>query len=204
MFNRLLVIGLCAMALSATRGTSQAPPQAPEVIVYASELKASALSEFDFWSDPASPGGKMIGTVQKGDYLDPPPENDPNVTFTVPVRSGVAYRCWIHMKVGEPKGVSTANKLFVQFSGAVDKANKEVLRPGTGSYLTAEGPTQVGWTWVSCNAAEGGGDRLVRFQKNGEATVRLQGGAEGVGFDQFILSPARFVEKAPTEPVVSK
>jgi len=44
----------------------------------------------------------------------------------------------------------------------------------------------------------------VRFQKNGEVTVRLQGGAEGVGFDQFILSPARFVEKAPTEPVVSK
>ena len=204
MLNRLLIISFGALALSGARGAVGAQAPAPEIIVYASDLKANALSEFDFWSDPASPGGKLIGTVQKGDYLDPPPENDPNVTFTVPVRSGVAYRCWIHMKVGEPKGVSTANKLFVQFSGAVDKANKEVLRPGTGSYLTAEGPTQVGWTWVSCNAAEGGGDRLVRFQKNGEATVRLQGGAEGVGFDQFILSPARFVEKAPTDAVVSK
>jgi hypothetical protein len=202
MFNRLLVISLCAVALPAARGTSQAPPKAPEIIVYASEVKANGLSEFDFWSDPASPGGKMIGTVQKGDHLDPPPENDPNVSFTVPVRSGVDYRCWIHMKVGEPKGVSTANKLFVQFSGAVDKANKEVLRPGTGSYLTAEGPTQVGWAWVACE--EAGDDRRGRCQKNGEVTVRLQGGAEGVGFDQFILSPARFVEKAPTEPVVAK
>ena len=132
-----------------------------------------------------------------------PPENDPNVTFTVPVQSGVAYRCWIHMKVGEPKGVSTANKLYVQFTGAVDKANKEILRPRTASYLTAQGPTQVGWTWVACDP-ESGGDRLVRFQTSGEVTVRLQGGAEGVGFDQFILSPARFVEKAPTEGVVSK
>lgn len=201
MLNRLVILS-SALALSGVSAGAQAP--APEIIVYASEVKASGLSEFSFWNDPASPGGKMIGTVQKGDYLDPPPENDPNVTFTVPVRSGVAYRCWIHMKVGEPKGVSTANKLFVQFSGAVDKANKEVLRPGTGSYLTAEGPTQVGWTWVSCDAAEGGADRLVRFQKHGEVTVRLQGGAEGVGFDQFILSPARFVEKAPTEAVVSK
>lgn len=200
MFKGFLIIGLGAVALSTARGHAQAP--ARDVIVYASDVKASGLSEFDFWSDAASPGGKMIGTLQKGDHLDPPPENDPNVTFTVQVRSGVDYRCWIHMKVGEPKGVSTANKLFVQFSGAVDKANKEVLKPGTGSYLTAEGPTSVGWAWVACE--EAGEDRLVRFQKNGEVTVRLQGGAEGVGFDQFVLSPARFLDKAPTEAVVSK
>ncbi|HKA58560.1 MAG TPA: hypothetical protein VKD28_08085 [Gemmatimonadales bacterium] len=202
MFNRVLVIGLCAVALPVARGTAQAPAKAPEVIVYASDLKASGLSEFDFWNDPASPGGKLVGTLNKGEELDPPPENDPHVTFTVPVRSGIDYRCWIHMKVGEPKGVSTANKLFVQFSGAVDKANKETLSPGTRSYLTAEGPTQVGWTWVACEDA--GEDRLVRFQKNGDVTVRLQGGSEGVGFDQFILSPARFLDKPPTEAVVSK
>ena len=102
-----------------------------------------------------------------------------------------------------PKGVSTANKLFVQFTGAVDKANKETLQPSTASYLTAQGPTTVGWTWVGCDPASGG-DQLVRFKSSGDVTVRVQGGAEGVGFDQFILSPARFLDKAPTEAVVSK
>lgn len=197
MTRRILLISVGVVALAAW-----APPPsqsaAPEIVVYASELPASALSEFSFWNDPASPGGKLAGTPNKGEELDPPPENDPNVTFTVPVRSGVAYRCWIHMKVGAPKGLSQANKLYVQFTGAVDNGNKETLKPRTASYLTAQGPEQVGWTWVGC------GDALVRFRTNGEVTVRLQGGAEGVGFDQFVLSPARFLEKPPTEPVVPK
>jgi hypothetical protein len=196
----------CLIALGAVALSAWAPPQgvAPEVVVYASELPASALSEFAFWNDPASPGGKLVGTPNSGEELDPPPENDPHVTFTVPVRAGVAYRCWIHMKVGPPKGLSQANKFFVQFTGAVDKGNKEILKPRTASYLTAQGPTQVGWTWVACDQPGGGGDPLVRFRTNGEVTVRLQGGAEGVGFDQFVLSPARFRDKPPADPVVPK
>ncbi len=200
MTGRILMISLAAVALSA------AAPQAtaPEVVVYASDLPARALSEFDFWNDPASPGGKLVGTPNAGGELDPPPENDPNVTFTVPVRAGVPYRCWIHMKVGAPKGLSKANKLYVQFTGAVDKSNKETLKPRSASYLTAEAPAQVGWTWVACDPGANVSERLVRFRSNGEVTVRLQGGAEGVGFDQLLLSPARFLDKPPTDPVVPK
>ena len=202
MFNRLLIIGLGVLAVSGARGGSQAP--APEIVVYASDLSAGDLSEFDFWTDPASPGGKLVGTPNHGEDLDPPPENDPHVTFTVPVRGGVAYRCWVHMKVGAPKGVSQANKLFVQFTGAVDKANKEMLKPRSASYLTAEAPAQVGWRWVACDPGPNVSEPLVRFRSNGDVTVRLQGGAEGVGFDQFLLSPVRFLDKAPAEPVVPK
>jgi hypothetical protein len=178
----------------------------PEVVVYASDLPEKALSEFDFWDDSSSPGGKMIGTPNSGDELDPPPENDPHVTFKVKVKSGVSYRCWIHMKVGAPKGKSQANMFWVQFSDAVDKANKEVLKPGTGSYLTAQGPTKEGWAWVSCDLekAKSPEQSLVHFKTNGEVTVRMQAGMEGVGFDQFLLSPAQFLEKPPSEAVVKK
>ena len=172
----------------------------PEVVVYTSDLPKSALSEFDVWNDPAAPGGRMVGLPNNGDGLDPPPENDPHVTFKVKVQRGVPYRCWIHMKVGAPKGKSQANVLWVQFSDAVDKANGEVFRPGTGSYLTAGGPTREGWTWVGCESSE----PLIHFRTGGEVTVRVQAGMEGVGFDQFLLSPARFLEHPPSEAIVKR
>lgn len=194
-----LAIGLAGTVESQDKKL-EAPP---EIVVYASELPKRALYEFEFWNDPASPGGKLVGTPNTGDTLDPPPENDPHVTFKVKVQSGVPYRCWIHMKVGPPKGPAKANKLWVQFTNAVDKAGKDVFKPRTRSYLTAQGPTQQGWTWVGCDASTSP-ESLIYFRTSGEVTVRLQAGMEGVGFDQFLLSPAQFREKPPSEAVVKK
>lgn len=205
---------LILVSLSACRGSSTSAPAAStvvfepagglpsEIIVYASDLPASALDELDFIDDPASPGGKLIGLPNNGDELDPPPENDPHLTFTAQVQSGIPYSCWVHMKVGEAKGRSTANVLWVQFSDSIDQANQEIFRPGTNSYLTAQGPTQLGWTWVGCDAA--GSDSLIYFLNSEKTTVRIQAGAEGVGIDQFILSPAKYLNVSPSEPVVEK
>ncbi len=198
MTRALAAIGLSVLALSAFMKGPQSPP--PEVVVYASDLPESALSEFDFWSDPASPGGKLVGTPNGGGHLDPPPEDDPHVTFKVRVQGGVPYRCWIHMKVGPPKGESQANMLWVQISGAVDNANREVLKPGSADYLTAHGPARPGWSWVGCESSQ----PRIHFRTSGEVTVRLQAGMEGVGFDQVVLSPARFLTQAPAEAVVRK
>jgi hypothetical protein len=176
-----------------------------EIVVHAVDLPESALSdELAFWDDPASPGSKMIGIPNTGDELDPPPENDPAVTFEVEVQEGVAYRCWIHMKVGAPMGVSQANVFWAQFSDAVDEGGNELYKPGGGSYLTAQGPEEEGWAWVACDPAESASDPLVRFRTSGPITVRMQAGMEGVGFDQFLLSPARYLENAPSEAVVEK
>lgn len=184
--------------------TPEAKPVEGDIIIYASDLPESTLFEMDFYDDPASPGGKFIALPNTGDELDPPPESDPHVTFTIQVQSGIPYRCWIHMKVGEPFGVSQANVIFAQFTDAVDEANNEILNVGTGSYLTAEGPTQLGWAWVECDRADSEAEPLVYFRNDGEVTVRLQAGMEGVGFDQFLLSPDRFLERSPTEPIVEK
>jgi hypothetical protein len=100
------------------------------------------------------------------------------------------------MLVGAPKGVSKANLVWVQFTNAVDKANKGVLQPNTKDYLTVQGPEKAGWIWV-------GSDRLVTF-KAATASIRVQAGMEGVGFDQIVLSPSKYLDKAPTEAVVPK
>jgi len=183
-----------------------APAPAADVVVYASDVQKSALTdELTFSDDPASPGGKMIILPNTGDKLNAPPEDDPHFTFPVQVQSDVAYRCWIHMKVGAPKGVSQANRFYVQFSDAVDKAKQPVFTQGTGSYMTAQGPQQEGWTWVGCDSSDPEApDSLLYFRISGKVTARLQAGMEGVGFDEFLLSPARFLEQPPTEAVVQK
>lgn len=209
MTKRILIFAVAALlwdSYSPAQNANNKASVPPEVIVYASDLTESALSEFDFWKDPASPGGKLAGTPNTGGELDPPPEDDPHVTLKVKVQSGVPYRCWIHMKVGAPKGLSKANKFWVQFTDAVDKANKEILKPRTRSYLTAQGPAQQGWAWVGCDMeeAESPAESLIYFRISGDVTVRLQAGMEGVGFDQFLLSPAKFLEKPPSEAIVKK
>jgi hypothetical protein len=184
----------------------QAPEgTASDIVVYASELPEDALYEFEVWGDPASPGGKMVGTPNNGGDLDAPPENDPHVLFPVTVHAGVPYRCWIHMKVGASKGVSQANKVWVQFTGAVDTTGNAAFAPGSSSFLTAQGPAQAGWTWVPCDL-EGAepAQSQVTFANGGETTVRIQAGMEGVGFDQFVLSPSEFLEEGPSQTVVEK
>jgi hypothetical protein len=194
----LAMVPFAFLCLPVAAASAQSAPAAAkaDVVVHVADLPSSALSEFDFWPGPASPGGKMIGTPQTGGDLDPPPENDPHVTMKVRVQTATSYRCWIHMYVGKPKGASKANLVWVQFTNAVDKASKAILKPGTGDYLTVQGPEKEGWVWV-------GSDRLVSFT-TAEASVRVQAGMEGVGFDQLVLSPAQFLERAPSEAVVPK
>ena len=196
--------GLETRAVASAAPDPKAAPSAKEVVIQMGSLAKSSLDEFEFWNDAAAAGGKLVGTPNSGGNLDPPPENDPSVTFKVPVQGGVPYRCWIHMKVGVPKGVSKANRVWVQFTGAVDAKGKETLKPGTASFLTAQGSTQQGWEWVACSGGDVKAPTLVTFRNSGEISVRIQAGMEGVGFDQFILSPARFLDKAPAEAVVGK
>ena len=185
-------------------GEDQKSVVATEIVVYASDLPERALFEFEFWPSRQSPGGKMVGTIQTGDKLNPPPEEDPHVTFKVKVQGGMPYRCWIRMMVGEPLGISQANRLYVQISHAVDKADKEVFRPNTASYLTVQGPLRRGWKWVACDVDPKSTDSLIYFRDSREVTVKVQAGMEGVAFDQFVLSPAQFLEKAPADSIVKK
>ena len=197
-----------APVVSNTTTEPQAAPSASpatEIVVYAADLTESTLYELEVWDEPASPGGKMLGITNEGGDLDPPPENDPNVTFPVQVLEGVGYRCWIHMKVGTPKGVSKANLFWVQFDDAIDQTDSQVFALGSESFLTAQGPEQAGWTWAPCDVKGAAPDQsLVFFGTTGQVTVRIQAGAEGVGFDQFILSSAEFVDQPPAEAVVEK
>jgi len=176
-----------------------------EIVVYAADLPESALYELELWEDAAAAGGVLLGVTNNGDELDAPPENDPHAIFAVQVQASIPYRCWLHMKVGTPKGKSTANVIWAQFSNAVDKSNQPAFQPESASFLTAQGPEQEGWSWVECALEDAEtAEPVLAFSTSGEVMVRLQAGMEGVGFDQFLLSPAQFLENPPTEAIVPK
>jgi hypothetical protein len=178
---------------------------APDVLAYASDVSEGGLSQLNLLNDPASPDGQFIGLPNNGNELLAPPRDNPHAILSLEVQSGMPYRCWIHMKVGTAQRRSTANVIRVQFSEAFDAYDKQILQPGTASYLTARGPVQQGWDWVPCNL-EGAASigSLVYFQADGEITARLQFGMEGVGFDQLLLSPATYLEQPPSTSVLEK
>ena len=93
--------------------------------------------------------------------------------FKVRVQQGAPYRCWIHMKVGKPNG------------------NSQRTFSTTSTALTRWTPRAERW----CSVPH------VRFRTSGEITVRVQAGMEGVGFDQFLLGPTRFLNGPPAEVV---
>jgi len=189
---------------SAAQSNENSGPTATgaEIVVYTADLPDESIFELELWDDPTAVEGELLGVTNNGDELDAPPEADPNATFTVAVQEGVPYRCWLHMKVGAPVGKSQANLLWVQFSNAVDEAGNATLALDTASYLTAQGPSQEGWSWVECAGATA--PSLVNFDTTGEITVRIQAGMEGVGFDQFVLSAEEFLDNAPTAAMVEK
>lgn len=176
-----------------------------EIVVYAADLPEDTLYELEGWEDATAAGGMLLGVTNNGDELDAPPENDPHATFTVQVQAGIPYRCWLHMLVGTPKGKSTANVIWAQFSNAVDQANQPAFQPESASFLTAQGPEEEGWHWVECAGEDTEtSEPILAFSASGDVTVRLQAGMEGVGFDQFLLSPAQFLEGPPTEAIVAQ
>ncbi len=115
----ILLFGTHSLAQKATDKVSALP----EVIIYASDLTKSALSEFSFWDEATSPGGKMAGTPNHGDELDPPPENDPHVTF-------IAKRCSLSVLDSHEGGNAEGQVAGEQILGAILRRGGQVRQGG--------------------------------------------------------------------------
>ena len=179
---------------------------APDVLVNASDIASGALTdEMVHRDDPSSPGGRMLDVLYDPDVKDPLPEIDATATFKMQVQGGIPYRCWIHMKVGKPMGRSKANLLWVQFTNATDKAQKQIFTLGTVECLVIRGGSREGWSWVGRDLSDPRAvEPEIYFRSSGEITVRVLGGMGGVGFDQFLLSPARYLAKPPAGRIVGR
>lgn len=143
------------------------------VKLYNSDLKVSKLS-----SPKATPS----------DYFD--------VTFNA--EPNTQYHLWMRMRAD--KNSWTNDSVFVQFSDAIDKKGKPVARLSTNDALKGfleegNGAGLSEWGWNDNAYGDLGVD--VMFGKAGTQTIRIQTREDGVSVDQIVLSPVKYLKKAP-------
>ena len=122
------------------------------------------------------------------------------VELTFHADAGKPYRLWLR---GRADRDSWANdSVFVQFSGAVDAAGVAVYRIGTTQALSvnledASGAGLSAWGWQDTGYGTNVLGPTIRFASAGPQTVRIQTREDGLRFDQFVMSSAKYLTAAP-------
>ncbi len=177
-----------------------------DVVVYASDLREEHLTDdWRFFDLKGAPGGRMLGIPDDAHPPASPPDESCQVTFRVPVRAGTPYRVWVHLRRGSYEMKTVPGHLWVQFGAAVDRDGRAVYPIGTREALSLRGTTDDRWVWTDRDLGEPATvPPPVFFKSSGEVVVKITIGIGGTAFDQLVLSPLRYLEKAPSEAIVPK
>lgn len=115
-------------------------------------------------------------------------------------RAGRTYRIWIR---GRAEGNHWGNdSVFVQFSGSVSASGTPAWRIGTADAMTVNledcsGCGIAGWGWQDTGWGVGVMGPLVYFASDGAQRLRVQTREDGFSIDQIVLSPERYLTRAP-------
>jgi hypothetical protein len=182
------------------RITIAAPQTVPsEVVIYANEIPASG--GWTIVNDAGAAAGlKLFVPDQNWSNTNGPlaaPTRYFDVTFSA--EPNTRYRLWLRLRAD---GDSKYNdSVYVQFSDAVNAAGAAVYGIGTTAGLTVNLATcgicpPQGWGWQ--NRAYWLSDTgEVWFASSGSHTMRVQLREDGVGLDQIVLSPKRYLDTPP-------
>ncbi len=192
-----------AVAFTEGGGGGGTPP--PDVVLYASDVPASAMhGAFTTVADPTSPGSVALTTPDNGyvqaDEPLPTPTHYVDVTFDA--QAATPYRIWLRLKAGANSKYNDA--VWVQFSDA--RVSGSPIYPiGTTSALlvnlatNSSGASLNGWGWG--NAAYWiSQPTAVSFAASGPHTMRIQVREDGFSLDQIVLSPETYFTAAPGPP----
>ena len=195
--------------VSVSAGSAPPPPppptSAPDIVIYASDIPASALrGSWSSGADGSSPNGVKLLTSDSGFVAANAPLAGPAdyFDFTVNAQAGVPYRIWLRLRALSNSKYNDA--IWVQFSNAQVNGSRayainsasgllvNLATDGTGGSLNNWG-WQNGAYWLSQATA-------VTFPVSGAQTIRIQVREDGVQLDQVVLSPSRFFNSAPGGP----
>jgi hypothetical protein len=187
---------------SFTTAGAPPPPSPTDIVIYASDLPASALH--GLWtsaSDSTSPNGVTLATADTGFSTVNAPIASPtdyvDATFTAP--AGTPYALWLRLKAAANSKYN--DSVWVQFSDASVNGSSVYPMNSTSGLLVnlandSTGSSLNGWGWVN-SAYWLSQATTVTFAAGGTHTIRIQVREDGVLLDQIVLSPTTYSRAAP-------
>jgi subtilisin family serine protease len=178
-----------------------APPSGGDVVLHAKDAVVAG-GGWSLVADATAAGGARLqnadaGAAKRGAPLAAPPGH---AELAFEAEAGVPYRLWIRGKANLNRWAS--DSVFVQFDGAVDGGGSALYRIGTTAGATVNleecsGCGLAGWGWQDNGYGAGVLGPVIRFAKAGVQRLRIQAREDGLGIDQVVLSPGRFLSGAP-------
>jgi parallel beta helix pectate lyase-like protein len=176
-------------------------PSTPEVVIYASDIAASAIhGDWSRVSTAGAAGGVALLNPDRGLPKIASPSTAPTSYVDVQFQAerGVPYHLWLRLRASA--NASGNDSVYVQFSGAIDAGGAPLYRVGTPSGASVilqdfSGAPLSAWGWNDNGWASFGSP--VYFAASGTQTLRLQPREDGVYIDQIVLSPRRYLDTSP-------
>lgn len=172
--------------------------QPADVVLYAG--LGTTAGAWGAQTDTTAAGGRFVIHPDAGaPKLTTPAASPANyVELTFNAVAGVPYRLWLRSRA--QNDYYGNDSVFVQFSGSVSASGAPMWRIGSTDATTVVledcgGCGEQGWGWQDNGYGELG--PLVYFGTTGTQRVRIQTREDGLGIDQVVLSPSRYLSSAP-------
>jgi hypothetical protein len=178
-----------------------APPPAGEIVLYA----GTTTTRTGAWvaqADATAAGGSfVIHPDASAPKITTPSANPANYfELAFDAVAGVPYRLWLRSRA--QNDYYGNDSVFVQFSSSVDASGAAVWRIGSADATTVVledcgGCGETGWGWQDNGYGTGVLGPVVYFTTTGPQRLRIQTREDGLGIDQVVLSPGRYLSQAP-------
>jgi regulation of enolase protein 1 (concanavalin A-like superfamily) len=191
-----------SVAVTGGSASPSSPTSDGDVVIHASSIPTGARhGSWRSAGDWSSPDGVKLTTPDDGVAITDQPRATPTdyVDVTFNAEANKRYRLWLRVKAS---GDSKWNdSLWVQFSDALS-GGSPIYRMNTTSGLlvnlaTSSDATDLqDWGWQN-GAYWLWQDTTFTFPTTGMHTLRIQIREDGVQFDQIVLSPGTYMDRAP-------
>jgi subtilisin family serine protease len=176
-------------------------PTPAEIVLYAARAR-TAGSHWSVVTDSTAAGGSRLQSGNAGAPKLTSPLASPPSYFEIDFEAQAKrpYRLWLR---GKALNNGWANdSVFVQFDGTIGPGQTPVYRIGTTSATeinleACHGCGLAGWGWQDNGYGTGVLGPVITFNTSGPQRLRVQVREDGLGIDQIVLSPDRFLTTAP-------
>jgi hypothetical protein len=178
------------------------PSGAPGEVVLLAKDADTVVGGWSVKADPTASAGARLQNANAGAPKVAPalaaPSHYFEMSFTA--EAGRPYHLWVR---GKAENNGWANdSVHVQFDGTIDANGAGLYRIGTTgsaeiSLEACSGCGVSGWGWQDNGYGAGVIGPAIYFAASGQQRIRIQPREDGLGIDQIVLSPARYLSAAP-------